>query len=247
MDSFFGSQSSPRNSWSYESLKNFRQITPIVQNHLRLVYLTLCCALGSFAVGTYLHILMNIGGLLTLLGGLGGIFWLQSVSPREERKRFGIVMFVALLQGATVGEFIKHVIQFDPSILVTGAVGTAIAFGCFSAAALVARRREFLFLGGLLASAISILFWLQFASSIFGRSAAMFNVELYFGLLVFLGYIVFDTQYIIERAHLGDLDYVMHALVLFVDFAGVLVRILAIMLKNASQKSEEEKKRKKRS
>ncbi|XP_057477814.1 pre-mRNA-splicing factor cwc-26-like [Actinidia eriantha] len=33
--SFFESQSSSRNSWTYDSLKNFRQISPIVQSHLK--------------------------------------------------------------------------------------------------------------------------------------------------------------------------------------------------------------------
>lgn len=55
-------------------------------------------------------------------------------------------------------------------------------------------------------------------------------LQLYFGLLVFVGYIVVDTQDIIEKAHYGDLDYVKHALTLFVDFVGVFVRILIIMV-----------------
>ncbi|KAF8379759.1 hypothetical protein HHK36_029208 [Tetracentron sinense] len=48
-------------------------------------------------------------------------------------------------------------------------------------------------------------------------------------LLVFVGYMVVDTQDIIEKAHLGDLDYVKHALTLFTDFATVFVRILIRM------------------
>lgn len=55
-------------------------------------------------------------------------------------------------------------------------------------------------------------------------------LQLYFGLLVFVGYIVVDTQQIIEKAHLGDLDYVTHALTLFTDFFAVFVRILIIMV-----------------
>jgi len=57
---------------------------------------------------------------------------------------------------------------------------------------------------------------------------------------------VFDTQEIIERAHHGDMDYIKHALTLFTDFVAVLVRVLVIMLKNAQEKSQEDKKRKKR-
>ncbi|XP_039688727.1 bax inhibitor 1, partial [Medicago truncatula] len=74
-------------------------------------------------------------------------------------------------------------------------VATSLAFACFSAAALVARRREYLYLGGLLSSGLSILMWLHFASSVL-----LAGLQLYFGLLVFVGYVVVDTQEIIERS-----------------------------------------------
>lgn len=56
-------------------------------------------------------------------------------------------------------------------------MGTAIAFACFSCAAVVAKRREYLYLGGLLSSGLSILLWLQFAASIFGHSTSTFMFE----------------------------------------------------------------------
>lgn len=130
------------------------------------------------------------------------------------------------------------------SIVVSAVVGCALAFGCFSGAAMLGRRREYLYLAGLLSSGFSILLWLHFASSIFGGSMALFKFELYFGLLLVVGYIVVDTQTIIEKAHLGDLDYVNHALTLFSDFVALFVRILIIMLKNASEKEERKKKKK---
>ena len=55
-------------------------------------------------------------------------------------------------------------------------------------------------------------------------------MQLYFGLLIFVGFMVVDTQEIIEKAHFGDLDYVKHALTLFTDFVAVFVRILIIMV-----------------
>lgn len=53
---------------------------------------------------------------------------------------------------------------------------------------------------------------------------------MYFGLLVFVGYVIVDTQVIIEMAHFGDLDYVKHSLTLFTDLAAIFVRILIIMV-----------------
>ncbi|XP_010439982.1 PREDICTED: bax inhibitor 1 [Camelina sativa] len=242
--SFFDPQN--RRSWSYDSLKNLRQISPAVQNHLTRVYLTLCCALVASAFGAYLHMLWNIGGLLTTFGCFGSMMWLLSTPPyQQSSKRLSLLFVSAVLQGASVGPLIKLAIDVDPSILITAFVGTAVAFVCFSVAAMLARRREYLYLGAMLSSGLSILMWLQFASMIFGGSASFFKFELYFGLLIFVGYMVVDTQEIIEKAHLGDMDYVKHSLTLFTDFVAVFVRILIIMLKNSADK-EEEKKRKRR-
>ncbi|CAD6340642.1 unnamed protein product [Miscanthus lutarioriparius] len=248
MESLFGfwdAQSQRRRTGGggggFESLKRLGHISPAV-------YLTLCSALAFSALGAYLHILLNVGGTLTTLGCLAAIAYLISLpaSQDQERNRFALLMAAALLQGASVGPLVDLVIDVDPRILVTAFVGTAIAFGCFSGAAIIAKRREYLYLGGLLSSGLSILLWLQFATSIFGHTSTTFMFELYFGLLVFLGYMVFDTQEIIERAHGGDMDYIKHALTLFTDFVAVLVRILVIMMKNAQEKSKDEKKRKKR-
>ncbi|KAJ7944682.1 Bax inhibitor 1 [Quillaja saponaria] len=242
--SFFESQSASRNGWSYDSLKNFRQISPLVQNHLKQVYLTLCCTLIAAAVGVYLHLLWNIGGLLTTVACMGSIVWLLSAPAYEERKRVFLLMAASLFQGATIGPLIDLALEIDPSLLLSAFVGTSLAFACFSGAALLARRREYLYLGGVLASGMSILMWLHFASYIFGGSTSFFKFELYFGLLIFVGYIVVDTQDVIEKAHLGDLDYVKHALTLFTDFVAIFVRILIIMLKNSAEKNEKKKKRK---
>ncbi|KHG18582.1 Bax inhibitor 1 -like protein [Gossypium arboreum] len=249
--SFFDSQS--RTHWSYSTFKNFSQISPLVQSHLKRVYLTLCCALVASAFGAYLHILWNIGGYLTTFACFGTMIWLLSIPTYQEQKRVSLLMASAVFQGASIGPLIDLAIKIDPrcnrakmssnagkleldrtsilNVLVAAFVGTALAFACFSGAAMLARRREYLYLGGLLSSGVSILMWLHFASSVFGGSTTLFMFE------------AMDTQDIIEKAHLGDLDYVKQALTLFTDFVAVFVRILIIMLKNSAEKNEKKKKR----
>ncbi|CAK8539526.1 unnamed protein product [Lathyrus sativus] len=243
MASSFTSFFDSTNRWNFDTLKNFGQISPVVRNHLKQVYLTLCFAVAAAAVGAYLHVLFHLGGILTTIACVGTSVWLLSTPPYEERKRLSLLMAAAMFQGASIGPLIDLAIQVDPSLIFSSFVATALAFGCFSGAALVAKRREYLYLGGLVSSGLSILLWLHFASSIFGGSMALFKFELYFGLLVFVGYIVVDTQEIVEKAHFGDLDYVKHALTLFTDLAAIFIRILVIMLKNSGERTEKKKKR----
>ncbi|XP_020216905.1 bax inhibitor 1 [Cajanus cajan] len=163
-NSFFDS----RNRWNYDTLKNFRQISPLVQNHLKQVYFTLSFAVLAAAVGAYLHVLFNIGGFLTTVACVGTSLWLLSTPPFEERKRVTLLMLSSLFQGASIGPLIDLAVKIDPSLIFSTFVGTSLAFACFSGAALVARRREYLYLGGLVSSGLSII--TTFRHVIFGIS-----------------------------------------------------------------------------
>ncbi|XP_010449593.1 PREDICTED: bax inhibitor 1 [Camelina sativa] len=223
------SQSQNSRIWSYESLTNFHDFSPAVQSHLKRVYLTLCCALLVSAYGAYLHMLYNIGGQVTTLGFTGTMFWLRftpSYAPLSKRR--SVLFLYSLLKGASVGTVIKVVINFDSSVLITAFVGTAVVFACFSAAAMLARRREYLYLGASISCCMSIFWLVKIASKIFGGSAFVFMFEQYLGLFLFVGYIVVDTQIIIEKAHRGDMDYVQHSFTFFTDLASLFVRVIVL-------------------
>lgn len=59
------------------------------------VYLTLCVALASSALGAYLHVVWNVGGMLTMLGCIGSIAWLFSVPVYDEVRSFVRLAFVS--------------------------------------------------------------------------------------------------------------------------------------------------------
>ncbi len=74
-------------------------------------------------------------------------------------------------------------------------VATTLVFACFSLSAAIAQRRSFLYLAGILSSALSVLFWWRLGMSLFARGSGYgFGAELLVGLGVFLGYVLVDTQ-----------------------------------------------------
>jgi len=70
---------------------------------------------------------------------------------------------------------------------------------------------------------------------LFVSSTVLTNINLYLGLFMFCGYILYDTQLIIEKADHGSTDFVWDALELFIDFVAVFVRILIILLQHTGK------------
>lgn len=138
--------------------------------------------------------------------------------------------------------FLSRIVARDlaltaPSIILTAFVGTVCIFASFSAFSMFAERRTFMYLGGFLSSALTIMMWMSIANMFF-RMPLIMNIQLYFGLLVFIGFVVFDTQLIIEKAAQGNTDYVRHTLELFLDFVNIFIRLLVILSKNSESKKK---------
>lgn len=53
---------------------------------------------------------------------------------------------------------------------------------------------SWLYLGGALSSAMTVLLLMRLGSYFLGGRAFVFQAELYVGLLMFIGYVLFDTQ-----------------------------------------------------
>ncbi|RHN52764.1 hypothetical protein MtrunA17_Chr6g0484011 [Medicago truncatula] len=98
--------------------------------------------------------------------------------------RLTLLMAATLFQGASVGPLIDFSIQVDPNIIFSSFVATSLAFGCFSGATLVAKRREYLYLGGLVSSGLSILIWFHLASAIFGGSMVLSSLSCILGSFI---------------------------------------------------------------
>ncbi|KDR09360.1 putative Bax inhibitor 1, partial [Zootermopsis nevadensis] len=203
-----------------------------VRQHLKNVYASLTLSAVSAGVGAYVHIYTELlsAGLLTLLGSVGFLIALLSTpdNGKNTRLRLGYLLGISFFTGLGMGPLLDTVIDINPSIIMTALLGTAVIFISFSLSALFAKRGRWLYLGGTLMTLLSALLLLSIGNLFFG-SYLIFQAHLYLGLLLMCGFVLYDTQLIIEKRMRGDKDFIVHSLDLFIDFVGIFKRLVIIL------------------
>lgn len=234
MDALFGER---KIKWS--SLGDFSQLNRDTQLHLKNVYSCLAIAMLAAAVGSYVHLFTGIlqASFLTSLAGIGLLIWLGMTpyTPENQAMRLGLLSGFAFFTGMSLGPLMKVVADIDITIIPTAFLGTVVVFTSFTLAALWSQRRSFLFLGAPLMSGLSFLILLSFGNIFFG-SVMIFKLELYLGLFIFCGLVLFDTQLIVEKYRNGDKDYIWHCVDLFLDFINIFRRLMVILANNKQEK-----------
>ncbi|XP_056637231.1 bax inhibitor 1 isoform X2 [Diorhabda carinulata] len=216
-----------------------------VRQHLKNVYACLAMSTMAAALGAAVHLFTNIiqAGFLSAIGALVFFFLLMS-TPDDNGKsmptRVGYLLGFTFLTGVGLGPLLEHVIIIDPSIIITAFVATSAVFLCFSICAMLSERGKWLYLGGTLMTMLTTLMVLSLANIFFGAKW-IYQTQLYLGLLAMCGFVLFDTQMIIEKRRLGSRDFVAHSLDLFVDFIGIFRRLVIIL----TQKEQESRKKRK--
>jgi FtsH-binding integral membrane protein len=175
--------------------------------------------------------LVGIGFLLALLGT-------PDENGKNRNKRLGFLMAFSFCTGLGLGPLLDIVNLVNSSIIGTAFFGTSLIFGCFSLSALLAPRGRWIYLGGPLLSLLSMMSFMAI-TNIFFRSQMMFQAQIYIGFAVMCGFILFDTQMIVEKRRMGDTDVVTHSLDLFIDFVSVFRYLLVIL----TQKEQNKKRR----
>jgi len=232
------------------SVENFlnsfnTKFEPRVRTHLKNVYASLTMSIMTSAVGAYVHLFTDLlrgGGFLFSLLGAGlalGLFFTPD-NGKNRTTRMGMLLGFAFLTGLGMGPLLEMAIMINPTIVPSALMLTSVVFACFSGAALFAPDGKYLYLGGSLLSGLSTLMWLGFLN-IFFRSQLLFQAHLYIGLAIFCGFIMFDTQVIIEKARRGDKDFIAHSLDLFIDFIQIFRKVLIILMQKEQSKDQKKK------
>ncbi|KAM4700257.1 bax inhibitor 1 isoform 2-T2 [Discoglossus pictus] len=229
---------------NFNALVKFSHISPSTQQHLKRVYSSFAVCMLVAAAGAYVNVVFRVlqGSFLTLAGSLGMMLWLMFTPhcQENEKKRLAILSGFAFFSGVGLGPALDFCIAVNPSIIPTAFLGTAVIFTCFSLSALYAQRRSYLFLGGVLMSGLSLLLLSSLVNMFFG-SVLLFKMHMYIGLLIMCGFVLFDTQLIIEKAEHGDKDYVWHCVDLFLDFITIFRKLMIILAMNEKEKKKERK------
>ncbi|NWS78217.1 BI1 inhibitor, partial [Crotophaga sulcirostris] len=191
---------------NFDALFKFSHISASTQEHLKRVYASFAICMFVAATGAYINVVTHLFqfSFLTGFGALGLMIWLTATphSRETEQKRLGMLAGFAFLTGRPFSPPL-----LSPSIIPTAFLGTATIFACFSLSALYARRRSFLYLGGFLLSGLTLMLLSSVVNTFMG-STWLFTANLYLGLMVMCGFVLFDTQLIIEKAENGDKDYI---------------------------------------
>lgn len=207
--------------------------------HLLKVYGTLCATTVAGALGSWTHVLYNIGGWLTWLLS---VFLVILIGVTKKEKRAERTLYLGMFgfaMGTVIGPLVKFAVDLDPWILVHAFVVSVVVFGCFTAMAFLMDENVHIQIAGTLASGLTWLAICGFANIFFG-SELLFNIQLYGGLALFCGFVVYDTQLITEKFKEGDEDYLAHAMRLFMDFLEIFVRIVIILAKQKKKNKKSE-------
>ncbi|XP_013790548.1 probable Bax inhibitor 1 [Limulus polyphemus] len=214
-----------------------------VRKHLKNVYSCVAISTLAAAGGGYVHLFTNLfqGGLLSALAALAFLALLHFThnDGKNAGMRLSFMVGFAFATGLGLGPLLKVVITVNPSLISLAFLATSTIFLCFTLCSLFSERGSWLFLGGSLMSILSTMFLLGMVN-LFTRSVFISQIHLYLGLAVMCGFILYDTQLIIEKCRMGDRDFIRHSVDLFIDFVGVFQKLLIIL----TQKEESRKRRK---
>ena len=196
-------------------------------------------------MGAYMHLYTEFlqANLLTTLGTFGLLFALISTPDNGKNKklRLSYLLGFAFLSGLGLGPLFQLIMAVNPSIIITSLIGTTVVFVSFSISSLLAERGRWLYLGGTLISLLNVMVLFS-VINLFLRWSFFYQAHLYVGLFLMCGFVIYDTQLIIEKYHMGNKDFILHSLDLFIDFIGIFRHLLIILTQKELAKDQRKRK-----
>lgn len=204
--------------------------------HLKKVYSALTLTLMAAAAGSILAIYVPILGN-AFVNLIAGLYLICSLANRQGTNRERLLKMLAFggVSGAGLRPLLDLTIRVNPNIMPTAFILCSSIFICFSLMSLMTKQRSMLYLGSMLGSALSAMFWISISNMFIG-SSGLSDLTLYGGVMVMSGFVCYDTQMIVARYEMGDRDFIYHSLDLFLDFISLFRKLLIILTKKEENK-----------
>lgn len=137
----------------------------------------------------------------------------------------GLLYLFAAIQGAVYGPALTMIERQAPGVPAQAAFLTAAVFGGLSLYA-IQSKRDFSYLGGFLFAGLIAMIVAGFVMFFF-HSPLMYTVYCVVGVLIFCGYVLFDTSQIMQK--LGPDEAVTGAINLYLDLLNLFWLILQLL------------------
>lgn len=206
-------------------------LEPELRIHLKSVYLCLAVIVISTAVGCILFCSESFqygvtSSLLTfativalhLLPDDGKNFWF----------RFSIMTLFGFCAGQLLGPLMLFVALVDPKLVISSLVGSFVLYLSLTLTAIFSSSGKYLFLNRILIAICNIM-TIMTLINVMLQSLLIQYVQLYLGVAVMAGFVLNNTQVLMEKFRDGDQDFINHSLDLFFDMANLLRKVLILM------------------
>jgi FtsH-binding integral membrane protein len=161
-------------------------------------------------------------GLILLVG----LVWVASAVSRIEGLNYIALFVFTAFCGFWITPLLALYEQIQPGIVSQAAVLTLLTFGALTTYAFVTKK-DFSFLGGMLFVGLITLIGGMLLNMFWLKSPMMSYWMSWGVLLIFSGYVLFDTSRIIHRY--DEKSYCSAAIALFLDFFNMFLAILSIL------------------
>jgi len=208
-------------------------LTPAIRNHISKVYGTLMAGIGMTVVTTIFGLFVPGLAIIGGIGSLIAIFALIFTDRTRVIRRQNLFLTFCALTGLSLAPLIG---ASSLGVILAAGLGTAGIFAGFTLAALKAKKKSMLMLGGVLMGGLFLVLFCSLGGlllPLFGVTNpavlnALFSINLYLGLGIFSLFVAYDTQQMIESYRAGDPDHITPALNLFLNVLNIFVRLLHI-------------------
>lgn len=181
-----------------------------------------------------------MGIFLSIAAIMGTGILAQSI---EYRPGFGAKQMAWALHAGTMGAMLAPLCFLGGPILIRAAWYTAGIVGGLSTIAVCAPSEKFLMMGGPLAMGLGVVFASSIGSAFLppttALGAGLYSIALYGGLLLFSGFLLYDTQRIVYQAErhptsptmygVRPFDPVNAALSIYMDTINIFIRVVTIL------------------